>query len=102
MSCTGFRQKSVRTGILHSPEFACLPFKTIMGDFIYGIEHGADWILFGGGCGQCRFGYFGKLQAEILKSIGYDVNFIYIDLSNISVKRSAGENKASYRRKEYF
>lgn len=73
-------------GILHSPEFACLPFKTIMGDFIYGIEHGADWILFGGGCGQCRFGYFGKLQAEILKSIGYDVNFIYIDLSNISVK----------------
>jgi len=32
-------------GILHSPEFACLPFKTIMGDFIYGIEHGADWIL---------------------------------------------------------
>ncbi|HHV29534.1 hypothetical protein [Acetivibrio mesophilus] len=73
-------------GILHSPEFACLPFKTIMGDFIYGLENGADMILFGGGCGQCRFGYFGKLQSEILKSIGYNVNFIYLDLSNISVK----------------
>ena len=73
-------------GILHSPEFACLPFKTIMGDFLYGIEHGADCILFGGGCGQCRFGYFGKLQDEILKSIGYNVNFIYLDLSNISFK----------------
>jgi predicted nucleotide-binding protein (sugar kinase/HSP70/actin superfamily) len=73
-------------GTLHSPEFACLPFKTIMGDFIYGIEHGADCILFGGGCGQCRFGYFGKLQDEILKSIGYNVNFIYLDLNNISFK----------------
>lgn len=73
-------------GVLHSPEFACLPFKTIMGDFLYGIEHGADCILFGGGCGQCRFGYFGKLQDEILKSIGYNVNFIYLDLSNISFK----------------
>lgn len=73
-------------GILHSPEFACLPFKTIMGDFIYGIENGADYILFGGSCGQCRFGYFGSLQSEILKSLGYNVNFIYLDLSNISVK----------------
>ncbi|MFZ5986602.1 MAG: hypothetical protein ACOYWZ_05675 [Bacillota bacterium] len=73
-------------GILHSPEFACLPFKTILGDFIYGIENGAEFILFGGGCGQCRFGYFGNLQAEILKSIGYNTRFVYLDLSNITVK----------------
>lgn len=73
-------------GILHSPESACMPFKTIMGDFIYGIENGADFILFGGGCGQCRFGYFGSLQAEILKSLGYNVDFVYLDLSNISAK----------------
>ncbi|MFZ5986054.1 MAG: hypothetical protein ACOYWZ_02890 [Bacillota bacterium] len=73
-------------GTTHSPEFACLPFKTILGDFIYGIENGAEFIVFGGGCGQCRLGYYGDLQAEILKSLDYKVEFVCLDLSNLSVK----------------
>lgn len=53
---------TLEKGVVHSPETACLPFKTILGYFIYGIEHGADVILFGGGCGQCRLGYYGDLK----------------------------------------
>lgn len=73
-------------GVRHSPEFACLPFKTILGDFIYGLENGADFILFGGGKGQCRLGYYGDLQAEILKSLKYDIEFICLDLTNLTIK----------------
>lgn len=69
-----------------SPEFICLPFKTIIGDFIYGLENGADVILFGGGCGQCRLGYYGDLINEILRDMGYKYTYIHLDLSNITFK----------------
>ncbi|PAB56647.1 hypothetical protein [Anaeromicrobium sediminis] len=79
-------KKTVEYGVTHSPEFVCLPFKTMLGDFIHGIQNGADTILFCGGVGQCRLGYYGDLQSEILKSIGYKVEFISIDLTNMTVK----------------
>lgn len=79
-------RKTLEYGITHSPEFICMPFKTILGNFIDGIENGAEFILFGGGCGQCRLGYYGDLQAEILKSMGYNIEFVCLDLSNMSVK----------------
>ncbi|MCL5072840.1 MAG: hypothetical protein M1308_18380 [Actinobacteria bacterium] len=79
-------KKTLEYGITHSPEFVCLPFKTILGDFIHGIKNGADLILFCGGCGQCRLGYYGVLQGEILKSLGYKTEFVCLDLSNMTVK----------------
>lgn len=79
-------KEPLELGMRHSPEFACLPFKTILGDFIYGIENGADFILFGGGRGQCRLGYYGDIQAEILMSLKYDVEFVCLDLTNLTVK----------------
>jgi len=79
-------KKSLESGVANSPEFACLPFKTILGNFIEGIENGADLILFGGGCGQCRLGYYGDLLNEILKSMGYRVKFVYLELNKMSFK----------------
>jgi hypothetical protein len=76
---------SYESAIKHSPEFACLPFKSILSDFIYGIENGADFILFGGGRGQCRLGYYGDLQAEILNRLNYRAEFVCLDLSNLTV-----------------
>lgn len=77
---------ALETGIIHSPEFACLPFKIILGDFLYGIENGAEFILFCGGCGQCRLGYYGDLQSEILKSLKCKVKFVCLDLTNLTFK----------------
>lgn len=73
-------------GIENSPEFMCLPFKTIMANFIDGLEHGADTILFGGGCGQCRLSYYGDLHQEILKSLGYKFRYINLALNHITYK----------------
>lgn len=79
-------KRSLELGVTQSPESACLPFKTILGDFLYGIENGAGFILFGGGCGQCRLGYYGDVQAEILKNLKYEVKFVCLDLTNLTVK----------------
>ncbi|ADQ04803.1 hypothetical protein Calow_1245 [Caldicellulosiruptor owensensis OL] len=62
-----------------SPECICLPFKLNMGNFIQAIEMGADTIVIFGGCGPCRFGYYGALEKEIIKDLGYDVEMIVIE-----------------------
>ncbi|HEX3026139.1 MAG TPA: hypothetical protein VHR42_02780 [Clostridia bacterium] len=77
-------RNALQRGIANSPEFMCLPFKTILSDFLQGLDHGADTILFGGGCGQCRLSYYGALEQEILRSMGYRFNYIHLDLSHLS------------------
>ncbi len=70
---------SLEIGSLHSPEDICLPFKINMGNYIQSIEKGADTVIITGSCGPCRFGEYCELQMNILKSLGYDVDFIVID-----------------------
>ncbi|MCX7843110.1 MAG: hypothetical protein N2489_08560 [Clostridia bacterium] len=79
-----FSINSLEAGIMNSPEFACLPFKLTLGNFISAIEQGADTVLFGGGCGQCRFGYYSDLHEEILRSMGYNARFICVNSSNMT------------------
>ncbi|HEX2938006.1 MAG TPA: hypothetical protein VHO66_03710 [Ruminiclostridium sp.] len=85
MPPVGDRQDFER-GIENSPEFMCLPFKAILGNFLNGLDHGADTILFGGGCGQCRLSYYGDLQKEILKSMGYKFNYIHLTLNHLTYR----------------
>lgn len=79
-------KETMELGVVNSPEFACLPFKTILGDLIYGLKNGADFVLFGGGSGQCRFGYYGDLLSKIIENLNYDVKFVCLDTTNITVK----------------
>lgn len=79
-------RKTMELGALNSPEFMCLPFKTVLGDFMQGLNNGADVILFGGGCGQCRLSYYGDLQQEILKDLGYKFTYIHLNLSHITYR----------------
>lgn len=73
-------------GIKNSPEFICLPFKTVIGDIIQGLEKGADTVVFGGVCGQCRLGYYGDLLNEILKSLGYKYEYLHLDFSRMTYR----------------
>jgi len=63
---------TLNLGVKHSPEFACLPFKINLGNMIESLENGADAILMPGGSGPCRFGYYGVVQEQILRSLGYE------------------------------
>lgn len=63
-----------------------MPFKLNVGNFVQAIEMGADTIVMFGGCGPCRFGYYGALQKEILKDAGFDVQMIVIEPLHYGVK----------------
>jgi predicted nucleotide-binding protein (sugar kinase/HSP70/actin superfamily) len=77
-------RQTLEYGIENSPEFMCLPFKTVIGDMIQGLENGADTVLFGGGCGQCRLSYYGDLMQEILHNKGYKFNYIHLTLNKLT------------------
>ncbi|BAH06525.1 2-hydroxyglutaryl-CoA dehydratase [Clostridium kluyveri] len=72
-------KQALEIGSLYSPEEMCLPFKIMIGNYIQSIEKGADTILIVGSCGPCRFGEYCELQINLLKNLGYNLNFIVID-----------------------
>ncbi|TEB05205.1 hypothetical protein Psch_02246 [Pelotomaculum schinkii] len=72
-------KKTLSLGVKHGPEFACLPLKLNLGNFIEAGELGADTVIMGGGCGPCRFGYYAQIEHAILKDIGRDMDFIVLE-----------------------
>ncbi|TCS83167.1 2-hydroxyacyl-CoA dehydratase [Tepidibacillus fermentans] len=72
-------QKTLDLGVKYSPEFACFPFKTIMGSYIEACELGATTIVTSGGHGPCRAGFYSEIHQRILKELGYNVDFIVFD-----------------------
>ena len=76
-------KKTLQIGSEQSPEEICLPFKLILGNYIQGIEKGADTLLITGSCGPCRFGEYCELSMKILKKMGYEnLEFIVADFSS--------------------
>ncbi len=71
--------KTLQIGVKHSPEFACLPLKINLGNFIQALEQGANTIAMAGGHGPCRFGYYGIVEERILRDLGYDFDFIMLE-----------------------
>jgi predicted nucleotide-binding protein (sugar kinase/HSP70/actin superfamily) len=72
-------QRTMALGTKIAPEFACLPLKINLGNFIEAIDNGAECILMAGGSGPCRFGYYGEVQREILKDAGYNIEFLVFE-----------------------
>lgn len=71
--------RTLELGAKHSPEFACIPLKYNVGNFIEALEAGADTLLIAGGHGPCRFGYYGIVQERILRDLGYEFDFIMLE-----------------------
>lgn len=65
---------TIVSGAKCSPDFACLPFKYNMGNYIESLENGANVLIQAGG--GCRYGYYYEVQEQILKDMGYDFTFI--------------------------
>jgi predicted nucleotide-binding protein (sugar kinase/HSP70/actin superfamily) len=76
-------QKTIDLGTKNSPEFACFPYKMLMGNYIEACEQGAGIIVTSGGHGPCRAGFYGELHERTLRHMGYDVELIIFD----SIKR---------------
>ncbi|MEG6522642.1 CoA protein activase [Desulfotomaculum sp. 1211_IL3151] len=72
-------KRTLNLGVKHSPEFACLPMKLNVGNFIEASELGADTIMMAGGCGPCRFGYYAYVENEILKDLHVNFDLVVME-----------------------
>ncbi|MBE0480919.1 MAG: hypothetical protein IBX68_08060, partial [Dehalococcoidia bacterium] len=69
-------KRTIALGTRNSPEFACLPFKVILGSFIECLEDGADTLFMVTSSNACRMGYYSKVQEQILRDMGYKFAFL--------------------------
>jgi predicted nucleotide-binding protein (sugar kinase/HSP70/actin superfamily) len=69
ISAPNITKKTVELGSLHSPEGVCLPYKITMGNFIEGIQCGADTLVTICGAGKCRLGFYNTVQKIGVASI---------------------------------
>lgn len=69
-------KKTIELGTKYSPSDVCVPFKYNLGNYIESLERGAN-ILFQAG-GGCRYRYYGEVQEQILRDLGYNFKFIKI------------------------
>ncbi|MDO8715648.1 MAG: acyl-CoA dehydratase activase-related protein [Dehalococcoidales bacterium] len=73
-------------GSRYSPEFACLPFKVMLGTFIEALNLGADTLWMLTSFNACRVGYYSKVQERILRDLGYDFQFLRFHSSKRGLK----------------
>lgn len=67
-------RRTMELGIQNSADDVCAPFKHMMGDWMEALESGADVLVQVGG--PCRLGFYGEMQEEILRSLGYDFTML--------------------------
>lgn len=72
-------KKTLSYGVQYSPEFACIPFKVLMGTYVEVLEKGAEMIISSGGHGPCRAGLYGLIHEKVLKDAGYNFEMIIFD-----------------------
>ena len=68
-------KRTLTLGSRHAPEFARLPLKINLGNYLEALELGADTIIMAGGVGPCRFGYYGQVQREDPPLLGQRLRF---------------------------
>ncbi|MEW6524221.1 MAG: CoA protein activase [Bacillota bacterium] len=72
-------RRTLDLGVKYAPEFACLPFKILLGSYLEALEAGATTIVTTGGVGPCRAGLYGVAHREILKGLGHTPEFIVFE-----------------------
>lgn len=91
-------KNTIELGVKYSPEFACMPLKINVGNFLEAMARGADTIVMAGGWGPCRFGYYAQVEREILRDLGYDFRMVILEAPDFKLSelfsqlRSLAEN----------
>ena len=73
-------KKTLSLGTKNSPEAICLPYKLILGNFIEAIEGGTDYVAMISSPGICRLGEYGSSIKHALADLGYEANYIELQL----------------------
>jgi predicted nucleotide-binding protein (sugar kinase/HSP70/actin superfamily) len=72
-------EETISYGTKYAPEFACYPFKIVLGTYVQVLEAGADTLVSSGGVGPCRAGLYTALQEKILQELGYEFEMITLE-----------------------
>ncbi len=67
-------RRTVEIGTKYSPDYVCAPFKVLLGSMIEALEAGANTLFMTHG--YCKLGYYGELEEQILRDLGYEFRFI--------------------------
>lgn len=89
--------RTLSLGVQYAPEFACVPFKILLGSYLEAIELGAELILTSGGFGPCRAGYYWVLHQKILNDLGHNVKIIAFEPPLRDIPDFIGKVKAVMR-----
>lgn len=69
--------ETVNLGARYAPEGACLPLKMNLGNYLQAAEGDEfEAVIMASGVGPCRFGYYHRLQRDILRDLGYDFRWV--------------------------
>jgi predicted nucleotide-binding protein (sugar kinase/HSP70/actin superfamily) len=80
--------ESVARGLQAAPETMCIPFKITLSNMLRALEMGADTLCYGSGTWSCRYGYYFRLHADILRDHGFE--FGTLVLHGDEIPRLAG------------
>jgi len=72
-------KKTLELGTRYAPEGVCMPLKITAGSLIQAHELGADTSIMLGSWGPCRFGYYCRMQQEILEDAGCAMDGIILE-----------------------
>ncbi|MCX6840767.1 MAG: hypothetical protein NTX53_00490 [candidate division WOR-3 bacterium] len=86
---------TIELGTRLAPETMCVPFKITLGNMVRCLEAGADTLVYVTGSWSCRFGYYGRLQAQILRDEGFE--FRLLELSHDRIPAIINEVRAMNR-----
>ncbi|HZJ84896.1 MAG TPA: CoA protein activase [Syntrophomonadaceae bacterium] len=86
--------RTLELGIKYSPEFACMPLKINVGNFIEAMEKGANTVVMAGGWGPCRFGYYAQVERDILHDLGYEFKMVVLEAPDFKVTELFAQVKA--------
>ncbi|MGI6097848.1 MAG: CoA protein activase [Dethiobacteria bacterium] len=70
-------ERTLSLGVQYAPEFACIPFKIVLGTYVELLMAGAETLVSAGGYGPCRAGFYGEMHRRILQDVGYDFELIF-------------------------
>ncbi|SHG71594.1 Predicted nucleotide-binding protein, sugar kinase/HSP70/actin superfamily [Thermosyntropha lipolytica DSM 11003] len=87
-------RNTIALGVKYAPEFACMPLKINVGNFIEALDRGADTIVMAGGWGPCRFGYYAQVEREILRDLGYDFKMVILEAPDFKLSELFSQLRA--------
>ena len=73
-------KKTLEMASKYSPESICLPYKTVLGNFLQAIDNGTDYVAMISSPGICRLGEYGQSIKNVLKDLGHEDKYIELQL----------------------